>query len=311
MARQDEEELNVLCEPLSAFKLVPGLVDPYNMVELRKTLTAGYGIFAIHDIPKGSLIAVEEPLIGIPPVPDDASPVSFCVSLQALEGDDLVRLDNLSYDPLTLTVVGNGKIRREITSWYQEMATGYDTGNLKDPEALEAAVALTCQRYAVFLTNNLSMGNHRGRAIFDFFCRMNHSCRPSIHEHYDEITNRLSIRALHDIKAGEEVFSTYIDVLLPRKKRRRKLRAWGFKCQCPACSDDEMEALRERAIELDDMLEEFAYYLEEEDNSTTADDDRGDDGPVLQTPEEALAAAEELIHILDMQGLHGEPLFVA
>ncbi|KAH8197657.1 hypothetical protein TruAng_008161 [Truncatella angustata] len=281
----------------------PAILSPYSMVQLSLTPATGYGIFATKDIPRGTLIAVEAPLVEIPAGTDEESPVAFCISLQKLTEEDLVRLDNLSCDPATLDVVRNGDIRREIHNWYQ------DNIAMKNPELfseLYDIVALACQRYSIFLTNNLSMGVNNGRAVFDFFCRMNHSCRPSIYEHYDKASNRLSIRTLHDIKTGEEVYSTYIDVLMLRKRRIRKLKAWGFICLCSACSDDAMEALCERSIKLDDMLEEFFFYLDDPSIQTT-----DDDWPVLKSAKEALGAAEELASNLVRQGLTGEHLFIA
>lgn len=67
-----------------------------------------------------------------------------------------------------------------------------------------------------------------------------------------------------------------------------------------------MELLRERAIELDDMIEEFFFYLDDPSLLTA-----GDDGPFLRHADEALEAGEELIKVLDQQGLYGELLFTA
>lgn len=77
--------------------------------------------------------------------------------------------------------------------------------------------------------------------------------------------------------------------------------------------------VRERAIELDDMVEEYAdYYFRdgnELDNDTRGverekDGERGDK-PVLTTASEALEACRELVQLLQMQGLHGLELFNA
>lgn len=297
---KNENELN---EPPVSLNMDLRLLNAYEMVQLLQTPNAGSGVFAIRDIPRGTLIAVEAPLVGIPAVSDEESPVAFCSSLQRLTESDFIRLDKLSCDPATLEIVRDPEIRGEIHNWYQ------DNIAIKKPELfseLYDIVALACQRYAVFLTNNLSMGDKNGRAVFDFFCRMNHSCRPSIYEHYDKASNLLSIRALHDIKSGEEVFSTYIEVLMSRKRRIKKLKAWGFICGCSVCSDDAMEVLRERAVELDDRLEEFLFYLD--DPSVHADDN---EGPALRDASEALQAAETLAITLDQQGLNGEHLFIA
>lgn len=300
MVKDNHIEPKEPCNSLSETRAVQDLC-PYQLVQLLPTPSAGYGIVASQDIPRGTLIAVEAPLVAIPLGADDDAPAMFCSSLQKLAEEELARLDKCSYDPSALEIINQGNIRKEISGWCQSNIQL----NVEGAE-FQRAVELACKRYAIFSTNNLSMGENEGRAVFDFFCRMNHSCKPSIHEHYDKQSNRLSIRTLHDIKRGDEIFSTYIDLLHPRKRRRKKLQAWGFTCQCSACADDGMELLRERSIELDDMIEEFLFYLD--DPSIPAD---ADDGPFLKNARQALEAGEELVELLDKQGLHGEPIFTA
>lgn len=174
MSEDKHDKPAELHEPTAVLGFAPEK-SPYCMVQLLPTQFAGYGIFASRDIPRGTLIATEAPLVGIPAGIDDDSPTEFCAALQSLTDEDLVRLDRCSCDQSSLETIENGNIEKEITSWYQDntMHNGYE--EQADPERLQRLVEVTCRRYAIFSTNNLSMGVNDGRAVFDFFCRMNHS----------------------------------------------------------------------------------------------------------------------------------------
>lgn len=46
---------------------------------------------------------------------------------------------------------------------------------------------------------------------------------------------RLTIHALRTIQPGEELHTSYIDILHRTVERRRILRHWGFECECNTC----------------------------------------------------------------------------
>lgn len=277
-----------------------------NSVEVVLTPSAGYGVFATSFIPRGALVAIEAPLIAIPHVPDDDSIVEFCKALQETTVEKLILIDDLSCDDATLNVVNRSKIREEISQWYKLNDIPSTEDQSRPAKDTVEAVDEICRRYSIFLTNNLSMGEQLGRGIFPLFSRMNHSCRPNIYEYYWPSLHKLYIRASEDIGAGDQLFSTYISLLLPLRQRRKALKPWGFICQCSACLDSELEVLRDRSCEVDDTIEEFFYYAED-----PADICETDEGPYLGNASEGVQAAQELIDLLQRQGLYGEPMFNA
>ena len=54
--------------------------------------------------------------------------------------------------------------------------------------------------------------------------RMNHSCLPNVHHHFNTALGRLTVHALRDIKSGEEIETSY-GHLLPQKTSPEGARA--------------------------------------------------------------------------------------
>ncbi|KAK7966893.1 uncharacterized protein PG986_001170 [Apiospora aurea] len=307
MASQDRRtagEVDLTAEELSSLVIHPHEEAVTKLAKVAKTPSSGFGVFATQDIPKGALIAVESAVLSIPQVPDEEAAIEFCKALHQISKANLDRLQSLSLDPLAWGSVSQDSVRSRVWQWCQDNLATNRSGQRMSHHELSKLVDHTCRCYGIFLTNNLETGGNSGRGVYPFFSRMNHSCRPDIYEFFDTNTKELSLRAIHDIKAGDQIHSTYVDLLQPRKKRQKTLEAWGFTCQCSACTNPAFDALGERAVELDDMLEEYLFY--HDDFSSDTDDDHE---PFLKGPDEALGVAQELIQLLKDQGLYGEALY--
>lgn len=63
-----------------------------------------------------------------------------------------------------------------------------------------------------------------------------YSCSPNADFEFSLGSFSLQFHALRDIKAGEEIFVSYIDVDVPAAERREQLAPYGFTCVCIACS---------------------------------------------------------------------------
>lgn len=62
---------------------------------------------------------------------------------------------------------------------------------------------------------------------------MNHSCIPNTFRAF--IGDMMIVRAASDIKAGEEILTSYTPTMAPFPKRKKKLSSWGFQCDCRLC----------------------------------------------------------------------------
>lgn len=62
---------------------------------------------------------------------------------------------------------------------------------------------------------------------------MNHSCVPNTTVAL--IGDMMIVRAARDIKAGEEILTSYVSVTARFPEREKKLGFWGFQCDCALC----------------------------------------------------------------------------
>ncbi|CAK7204001.1 SET and MYND domain-containing protein 3 [Sporothrix eucalyptigena] len=97
--------------------------------------------------------------------------------------------------------------------------------------------------------------------------RMNHDCSPNVHY---TITNAVqSIVAVRDIRPGEELSVSYVDLMLPSAERKERLRGWGFECSCALCRDEKASAAADARLEEINALTE---KMDSGDPSVTVDD---------------------------------------
>lgn len=79
-------------------------------------------------------------------------------------------------------------------------------------------------------------------AIYPSASMMNHSCDPTVINSF--INNHIIVRAIKDVKSGEEIFNCY-GPHFRRQKRNERQEAlkmqYNFHCSCIRCLDDEMD----------------------------------------------------------------------
>jgi len=83
-------------------------------------------------------------------------------------------------------------------------------------------------------------------ALFVAASRFNHSCAPNVYADADR--NECVIRALRDIKKGEEVCVSYVPVSDCLETRRKKLQAYGFECKCKRCQEEEKDDPQNKVV---------------------------------------------------------------
>ncbi|GJQ69057.1 hypothetical protein Trydic_g6221 [Trypoxylus dichotomus] len=101
--------------------------------------------------------------------------------------------------------------------------------------------------------------NNEGVALFSLQSSCNHSCVPNAEPTYLHNNSRLSLVALSDIKAGDEICISYLDECALQRSRHSRNKELSenylFKCTCPKCeqqahdpdvtSDEEEEEIEE------------------------------------------------------------------
>ncbi|XP_068135802.1 N-lysine methyltransferase SMYD2 [Hyperolius riggenbachi] len=93
--------------------------------------------------------------------------------------------------------------------------------------------------------------SHLGSAIFPDVALMNHSCCPNVIVTYRGTT--AEVRAVQEINPGDEVFTSYIDLLYPTEDRRdRLLDSYFFNCDCRECATKEKDGAKLELRKLSD-----------------------------------------------------------
>ncbi|NP_001085986.1 N-lysine methyltransferase SMYD2-B [Xenopus laevis] len=93
--------------------------------------------------------------------------------------------------------------------------------------------------------------SHLGSAIFPDVALMNHSCCPNVIVTYKGTV--AEVRAVQEIHAGEEVFTSYIDLLYPTEDRNDRLKdSYFFSCDCRECSTKQKDPAKLELRKLSD-----------------------------------------------------------
>lgn len=193
--------------------------------ELRKTDNKGFGLFATADIPLGTLIVCEEPLLRITGEAVHSVWGAYCRlnNAQKLEFDKLHghQAENLNFEQAARALVD-------------------PNDDSMDEDDIEEMVADQIRVMKIFSVNNFRLPPY-DLGVFAKSSRLNHSCVPNVHHSYNPVLKRNTIFAVKDIKHDEELCITYLGGeghYYVRAQRVEFLRSnYGFTCDCPACSD--------------------------------------------------------------------------
>lgn len=139
-------------------------------------------------------------------------------------------------------------------------------------------------------TNALPCGpNSEIGGIYPTICLINHSCLPNAHNNWNSDTECETIHAIRHIYEGEEITISY-DRGGPSDSRRSYLKdAFGFDCDCSACSlpFPELQISDARRLQIQRL-----------------DNEIGDSDRVMNRPGECLAACHSLLQVLEEE-YHG------
>ncbi|CAA20779.1 histone lysine methyltransferase Set5 [Schizosaccharomyces pombe] len=140
-----------------------------------------------------------------------------------------------------------------------------------------------------FYSNALTIDETKG-GMFLLGSRMNHDCSPNVKHTWNPRLDQVTVHAVRDIEAGEEILTTYIDLHKSHTERQKiLLEHFGFKCYCSVCSVEERKI---RKIS-DLRRKQLAYY------------DRTMAKMCIVNPRGALRALRHRIHIAHEELLFG------
>ncbi|KAF9264285.1 SET domain-containing protein [Marasmius fiardii PR-910] len=158
--------------------------------------SAGYGILATRNIPRGGVILVERPVLVV-------SSTTFAA------GDNVDQL----LDSNVRTAVFNLTDAHTTKSTESTLEGILKTNGLK-----------------------VEIGSKKCIGLFLDMSRVNHSCGPNAMWRWDPFSFSVVLEAVRPISSGSEITIPYIDCLQPRSERRRQLKVlYGFDCFCQHC----------------------------------------------------------------------------
>lgn len=169
---------------------------------LQEVPDKGKGLVATQDIPKGTRILLERPVVSTPEGQRSDRWLKRYVSQQVHSLNECQRRSLLSMHNLYP---------------YKDDAE---------------------QFMGIFRTNALPIeANNIGGGLFLEACRINHSCDNNAQKYWNQRIERHTVYALRKIPKGEEITIYYLGLDSIREVRRKKLQAkFGFLCSCRICS---------------------------------------------------------------------------
>ncbi|CCE29286.1 uncharacterized protein CPUR_02979 [Claviceps purpurea 20.1] len=210
-----------------------------SMYALQDIPGKGKGLVATRNIPKGTRILSEQPLITIPTDLDhEEGRRSICRQLEALSNDQ----------------------RRAFLSLHNAYPCNdmEDSDKTKDADKVKDAAE---QYLDIFSTNALPMceDDQDNGSIFPMGCRINHDCESNAAHTWNAGIHRHTVHAIRDIDAGEEITLSYVRLLAKREARQRRYKTcYGFTCRCRVCSlPDEQSKERDRSLKQIVSLEDL------------------------------------------------------
>ena len=201
----------------------------------------GFGCVAILDIEKGSLILNESSQMRGIPVKTIGNSKSMKILLKSFY--QMSKADQLEFMTLRnkfANIPDYKNYQKAIDKCLEDLKL--DVRNIeRDPEKAEEIFKIYC----IFLTNRRSADQSESKMMIKT-SRFRHSCKPNAISMIDFKNDDLfQIRAISNIKAGQEIFIEYCGETDPffkfrNRQQRQKIlfERWFFVCSCELCEDD-------------------------------------------------------------------------
>ncbi|KAE9367180.1 SET domain-containing protein [Stipitochalara longipes BDJ] len=145
----------------------------------------------------------------------------------------------------------------------------------------------------IVITNMLPLGESNGGGLFLKASRINHSCQPNAQHAWNDVLGHLTVHALRDIEADDEITISYISGVSPgyAERQRHLMDAFSFSCACELCS------LPLPARAGSDYRLEQIRSINEDDGAAT------DLVQVLERPAKSFNQVHRLFGLLEEEGI--------
>lgn len=233
---------------------IPMIMAFGDRLEVRPAEGMGQGLFATVDIPMGTRIVVEKPIMWLP---QSKTPFrDFCQAVHSMNAN-LKDLNDLYCNARLLNQNLATNVFAQIRSEDPQ-----NTIDMRD-DGLMGLVKL----YATYCTNAVAITEgteDAGIAVFRIFSHINHSCNPNAFSLFCSKNKQQTVYAGRDIRAGQQILVSYFggdeDLLTRAQRLEQTQRDWGFTCNCRSClqpgtADLECERRMSLRVELAQSLQ--------------------------------------------------------
>lgn len=261
-----------------------------SLVEIRSAGHMGRGIFATKDVPAGTQILSETPLIIV-----DGSMAqhtwpgfiaAFCETAWKAPRNTIACLETLGSEKW---IEHHAPTIKVVQSWFKQK-----TIKAAD-RVVDHYVAKYTRLFSIYLRHGVALDAGFSFGHFYQHSLINHSCSPNAHAYYDHTRQRHQVHVTRGLKTGDQIFVSYnTRQTLPRAERHAEIRELSHKfiCDCTLCTSPEADAIMQRAS---------VSYLSLSNYLTRVGVLPGEVIPSLPMPNDdtqALAMAEELVGLL-------------
>lgn len=215
-------------KPISPLKAdVPAFVPMKTVAapvfEQRTIAGKGFGLFACRDLPQGTRIVREKPLLEISQNNLDLAYHNYL---------RLTEEQKAAFDALQCYLPSNVDAEQAARVCALRVEISEDD--------LPGYISEHARVMGIFACNDFQLADgHLG--VFTIASRFNHSCVPNVHHTYNPSLHAETMHTIHKIKAGEELLVNYLGPQATydmRNTRIAQLRLhYNFTCQCIACTD--------------------------------------------------------------------------
>lgn len=261
-----------------------------SLVETRSAGHMGRGIFATKDVPAGTQILSETPLILVdgsmaqPTWPGFIA--AFCETAWKASRNTIAHLETLGSEEW---IEHHAPTIKVVQSWFKQQ-------NIKAADqVVDHYVAKYTRLFSIYMRHGVILDPGITLGLFYQHSLINHSCSPNAHAYYDHTRQRHQVHVTRSLKAGDQIFISYnTRQTLTRAERHAEIRGLGHKfiCDCTLCTSPEADAIMQRAsvshLSLSNYLTRIGVLHSEVSPSL----------PMPKDDTQALAIAEELVGLL-------------
>ncbi|KAF4612620.1 hypothetical protein D9613_011820 [Agrocybe pediades] len=225
--------------------------------EVRQTNDMGLGVFATRVINEGELVLAERPLLVVPTF-------TLMLNNSYVNGQKLTDANVKSVVEKSIEYFKDvvEKMEPDMKEKYQSLTLGnFNEGGCREMAILQNNAYNT---HVIFDGMKETPEDVYG-AVSNIGSRINHSCRPNVEQDFDLKSFSLTFRAARRIERGEQIFATYVGLILSTAERQAKLARYGIICKCAACvKAPQSDKIRTQIVQRIDHLLDLAKEASEQ-----------------------------------------------